>query len=130
MGAVYRTVPSGDLAINEASRSFVMIEGVHQVRQRLSSRLKFFLGEWFLDLRQGVPYLRDVFRKNPSAPVIRSLLRRVIIGTPGVISLHRFDLTIDPKTRRAGFNFEAIANGGRIVVRPGDEDFLVDLPRL
>jgi hypothetical protein len=125
MAAVYRLIPTGDLAITD--HGFVIAEGVQQIRQRIASRLKFFLGEWFLDLRQGIPYFRDVLVKNPNFDVIRSLMRRVILGTPGVLSLVRFDMEFDSSTRVATFAFEAVVNGGTIVVRPEDRDFIVDI---
>ena len=138
---VYRLIPTGDLALSNdsplrstgiaslnAGGSLVEIEGVEQVRQRLVSRLRFFRGEWFLDLRQGIPYYRDVLVKNPRSPAIRSLFRRVILDTPGVLSLPRLDLVIDERARRGQLVFEAVVEGGKIVVTPGDKDFLVDLP--
>ena len=77
--ALIRTIPAGDLAIENGH--FVLARGVGYVRQKLSVRFKFFLGEWFLDLREGVPYYRDVFTWNPNLPVIRALFRRVAIKT-------------------------------------------------
>lgn len=108
--------------------SSVIVEGIEQVRQRIAARLKFFVGEWFLDLRQGVPYYRDVLVKNPNLPLIRSLFRRVILGTPGVLSVAKLDVEVDQASRTGQITFEAVCDGGTIVVKPGDELFLVDLP--
>lgn len=123
--AVTRTIPAGDLAI--VDHKLVLIAELPYLRQKLAARLKFFLGEWYLDLRQGIPYYRDVFVKNPNLPVVRSLLRRVILGTPGVVALPRFDLVFDETNRKATFSFEAVSKKGTIVVAPTDRDFLVDL---
>jgi len=138
---VYRLVPTGDLALSGdpdpratglatlgAGGSLVEIEGIEQVRQRIASRLKFFVGEWFLDLRQGVPYYRDVLLKSPNLALVRSLFRRVILGTPGVLSVAKLDVELDQATRQAQVTFQAVCNGGTILVRPGDKDFLVDVP--
>ncbi len=122
--AVFRIIPAGDLAIT--NHQIVLVSAVTLTRQKLRSRFKFFLGEWFLDLRQGMPYYRDVFVKNPNIPVIRSLFRRCAIETPGVKSLRRFDLALDAVERELSFDFEAICDGNeRLIVAPTDRDFIL-----
>lgn len=120
-----RTVPAGDLAIE--NHHFVIARGITYTRQQLSIRFKFFLAEWFLDLREGVPYYRDVFVWNPNLDVIRSLFRRVALRTPGVVALPRFDVIFESATRVLSFNFEAVCRDGTIVVRPEDRAFILDV---
>lgn len=117
--------PPGDLQV--VNGRFVRAEGLAIVRQRLAARFDFFLGEWFLDTLEGVPYYRDVFGANPSLDTIRSIFRQVILTTPGVLSIRRFDLVFDSPSRTLRFNFEAIAQGGSIVVAPDDEDFVISV---
>ena len=122
--AVFRMIPAGDLAI--VDHQLVLVSGVALVRQKLCSRFRFFLGEWFLDRRLGLPFYRDVFVKNPNIPLIRSLFRRVAIETPGVLSLRRFDVTFDFETRELSLHFEAICDGDeRLIVLPTDRDFIL-----
>lgn len=125
--AVIRTIPAGDLDIQ--NHRLVLLDGVAYIRQKLAARFKFFLGEWFLDQREGVPYYRDVFVKNPNLDLIRSLFRRLILGTPGVLSLPRFELVYDEANRRASFDFEAVVTGGTVIVTPDDDAFILDLPQ-
>lgn len=124
--AIFRIIPAGDLALDEDG-DLVILEDLAYLRQKLAVRFKFFLGEWFLDLREGVPYYRDVFVKNPNLDVIRSLFRRLILGTPGVIGLPRFELFYDEAARQASFAFQAQAKSGVIEVTPDDDEFIVDL---
>lgn len=55
------------------------------VEQAISTRLKLWLGEWFLDTTDGTPYFQQVLGersragKNPDAAI-----QRRILGTPGV----------------------------------------------
>lgn len=122
--AIFRVIPPGDLDV--ANGDFVLATGVEFIRQKLSSRFKFFLGEWFLDQREGVPYYRDVFVKNPNPEVIRSIFRQVALSVPGVIALPRFDLVFDPVERLLTFNFEArTAALDTIVVTPTDTLFII-----
>lgn len=120
---VIRVIPVGDLALKNGSPYY--IEGPAYTRQKLSIRFRFFLGEWFLNQLEGVPYYSDVFVHDPDLDVISSLFKRVITGCPGVLALKRFKMTLDPVTRRAAFDFLAVVDGGIVVVAPGDEDFIV-----
>lgn len=123
--ALVRVIPAGDLAIE--GRHFVIARGIRYVRQKLSVRFKFFLGEWFLDLREGVPYYRDVFTWNPNLPVIRSLFRRIAIKTPGVLAVPRFATNFTPSDRTLRFDFQAVCSNGDIIVTPEDRDFVLDV---
>lgn len=125
--AILRTIPTGDLAIEHSA--FVFIEGPEFVRQKLATRFQFFKGEWFLDKRQGIPYFRDVFINRPNLDVIRSLFRRVILSTPGVAAVKTLTVARIPGTRKADVSFIApLTNGSVVVVQPGDDAFLVDVP--
>lgn len=128
--AVTRTIPAGDLALEGGT--FVELgrtdeTRVRYIRQVLATRFKFFLGEWFLDQRQGAPFYRDVFVKNPNMDLIRSLFLRICRTTPGVLDVVDFSLSFNPSARRLTFSFQALVEGGEFTVRPEDEDFLVDV---
>jgi hypothetical protein len=81
---------NGDLAMDSAT------DGIDQFLKR---RLKTFLAEWFLDETVGIPYLDDVFVKNPNPVVMAAVFKKEILETPGVIELVSFDLSLDNKTR-------------------------------
>lgn len=123
--AILIQYPAGDLAV--VNGRFLRAAGPALIRQRLAARFDFWLGEWFLNTLEGVPYYRDVFGKNPNLDTIRSIFRQVILTTPGVLSIRRFDLVFDSAERTLRFNFEAIVTGGSIVVAPGDEDFIISV---
>jgi len=128
--AVFRIIPAGDIALESGD---VVVLGytdetrVQYIRQKISARFKFFLGEWFLDLREGISYYRDVFVRNPNLPLIRSLFLRVLKTTPGVISVASFRLQYDPAARELSAEFEAVVDGGELSVSAGDADFVVGL---
>lgn len=124
--AVYRIIPRGDLEIR--NRRLVLASGLAYLRQKISARFKFFLGEWFLDLREGIPYYRDVLVKNPDLDIIRSLFRRVLVETPGVLSVPRFAVVLDRQSRELAFRFQAVCEGGTIIVEPSDRAFILTVP--
>lgn len=95
-----------DLALENGN--LVLCGDARAVAQHVVSRLRFFLGEWFLDLREGVPYWTEVFIKNPDTSVVRSLLTNVVTETPGVKEVTQSDFTYDSQTRtlRWALNFD------------------------
>lgn len=76
-----------------------LITGADMIAQRIGIRFKFWLGEWFLDTREGVPYIEQVLVANPDLSLIRALFRRVITSTPGVKRVESLDLSFDRAAR-------------------------------
>ena len=99
---------TGDLFF-DSTGSIVMVD---DVVQRLKTRLRFFLGEWFLDLTVGTPYLQRILVKAPNLGYIRGALRERILGTEGVARLDRLDLRFDRVTRRLSVYIRAVADNG------------------
>lgn len=111
-----RTIPARDLALTE-SGDLRWFTGVEAIGQAIGFRLRTFLGEWFLDRRRGVPYRRDILRRNPDLEVVRSVLRRTILGTPGVLSVPELSVTLDRRTRRLLVGFLAKTIEGDVDTR-------------
>ena len=84
-----------DLSTNDAQ----LVDGIEAVRQELQIRYRFFLGEWFLDPTEGVPYIRDVLKKAPNEAQVRAMLAQVAQSTPGVASVDGIELDLDSGTR-------------------------------
>lgn len=71
--------------------------------QAVLTRLRFELGQWFLDLDDGTPWNTRVLGKytgNTRDPVIRSR----VLGTEGVRFLLEYSSHTDPETRGYGVN--------------------------
>jgi hypothetical protein len=98
MPDLYIDEDTGDIYISATGQARLTQTLQEEVRQRLDTKYRFFLGEWFLDARQGIPYFRDVFVKAPDLAVIRSLLTRVAAEDPGVDAVTSFDMSIDGRT--------------------------------
>lgn len=91
----------GDLAI--IGFDLALVEGRDQVAQRLKTRLKTFLGEWFLDVTRGVPYFEDILVKAPDMTRVNAIITQQILLDPEITSVISFASSFDPSTRRLSY---------------------------
>ncbi len=119
MSAFLETQDS-DFAL-DAGSLVVVSDGIDIV-QTIENRFRFFLGEWFLNKLEGIPYYGKVFVKNPDLGVVRQIFDRVVTTTPGVISLEEFQFVWDPEKRELTYNFRALSALGAIA---GGAPFIV-----
>lgn len=81
--------PTGDYTIGQKW----LVNSPQTVAQAIGTRLKLWLGEWFLDTTDGTPYLTQVlgerYGKNPDTAIKNpdAAIKRRILGTPGVSQL-------------------------------------------
>lgn len=76
------------------------------VKQRLTIRLQFLLGEWFLDNRVGLPYTQFIFEKGSDISDIYTLIDNEIRNTEGVENIKSLDLSPSPDNRSLRVDFE------------------------
>lgn len=93
--------------IDVSTGDLVLVTGTDAIRQHITIRLRFFLREWFLDQRVGVPYYEEVLIKNPSAQVVTSIFREVVAETPGVLEVNDLELSYEGTTRILSVSFSA-----------------------
>lgn len=75
-------INTNDLILKE--KDLLLIDNAENVAQGIVIALRFWLGEWFLDTKQGVPYLERILVKNPNENHIRQILTEAIQAVPGV----------------------------------------------
>lgn len=75
------------------------------VAQACKTRLQLWLGEWFLDLDDGTPYLQGVLGKH-SQPVPDLTIVDRARGTEGLTGLTDYQSTVDPDTRTMDVSFK------------------------
>ena len=93
---------------------------------KLYRRFQFFEGEWFLDKRQGIPYYRIVFVKNPNLTAIRTLFTRVILSVPQIKAVVAIPLQYDPAARTLSLEFQAVGIDGSKITGGIGQPFIVD----
>lgn len=87
---------------------------VERALQGCRAKLQFWRGEWFLDTRQGIPYIDQVFVKGPNLAALESLFRRVLLSVPEVVSVPVLVLSLDRPTRRLSMDWEILV-GDQII---------------
>jgi len=89
---------TGDLVI--ANGDLSLTTGADATKQRLSQRLKAFVGEWFLDLSDGTPYFQQILgQKIANLNDIEAIFIERISNTPGVIEVLSFEMSYDRQDR-------------------------------
>jgi len=68
------------------------------VAQAISTRLKLWRDEWFVDTSDGTPYTQDVLGKRQQRTPEAAIKKR-ILGTPGVTAITAFSSQYDGDTR-------------------------------
>lgn len=103
MAVSYALDSSNDFILDNGR--FVKVEDGAQVASKLRTNLLTYLGEWFLDEDDGVPYFQRFFVKPVDLGDVESILKQVILQTDGVESLVSFETSFDGTSR--GFGVEA-----------------------
>lgn len=79
----------GDLLIHDFDLSLTD-SGSDSLAQRLSIKLQFFKGEWFLDTDFGIPYFQEIFVKPFIQSAMDAIFKNQILATPEVVALVRY----------------------------------------
>ena len=114
MSDIALTSNGGDLDLT--GHRLNLATGEDAIEQQVRIRCLFFFEEWFLDLRQGIPYFRDVYIKNPNLDLVRSLFRTAILGTPRISAVPTIELELDKSTRALTIGFTATMDTGEQLV--------------
>lgn len=110
-GLLINTI-TGDIDITEGK--LTLTTGLKAVEQRIAQRLRLFFGEWFLDKTRGVPWIQQVFKKNPNPDVVDSAIKREILSEPQVRELQTFLLDLDTSSRVLTVTFKALTSEGEL----------------
>ncbi len=81
-----------------------LITGRDEIAQVLRQELRVFLGEWFLDTAEGIPYFQEILKKNPNPSTVDAIFKNKILSTPGVIELLSYSLEINGRNLSLSFS--------------------------
>lgn len=88
---------NGDYIFGRGSLDFYK-DDPEAVAQAITTRLRLWLAEWFLDLRDGMPWNEQVLGTNTSR-LRDAAIRRRILGTYGVHSIIAYKSNVNADTR-------------------------------
>ena len=102
-----------DLAIE--NDDLVLVDGVDAIAQDCEVRLLTFLGEWFLDQRIGIPYYQQILGQKPRLVLIKGIIRKGILTTPGILGVKDLQADYINSTRVLSLSFTADTVEGTFV---------------
>lgn len=82
-----------DIYINTETWDFELVDDLDAIAQDCDIRMQFFLGEWYLDTRLGIPYYQEILGQKTTIQAVKGILREAILSTPGIQSV--FELELD-----------------------------------
>lgn len=111
-----------DLAMDFDTNDVVIVNGdlagasgQVAIQQDIQQALQMWLGEWFLDTTQGVPYKQYILVKNPNLDLAQAALLRTIQLRPGVVQVIDFQFNYDPVNRAVAVSTEVQITNGQIL---------------
>ena len=104
---------SKDQATGYRDLEFAVVDGLQSVVQRVETRLRFFLGTWFMNTQAGVPYIPDVLGRMADVSLAKRVIADAARGVDGVLEVtkssfrlgpvNQADADSDPNLARVGF---------------------------
>jgi hypothetical protein len=101
---------TGDLLLEQHALRLTVTAGAENVAQHLGVRLALWQGEYPLDRRIGIPYVRLLGQKA-ARDLLASTLRQAASTSPGIDRLDAFALNVDAD-RNAKCSLAAVSTNG------------------
>lgn len=100
--------PTGDYTFGNGQLDFYR-DVPEAVGQACKTRLLLWLGEWFLDIAEGTPFMQGILGKHSQDQASTTIQDRVS-GTQGLVDITNFVSEVDPDIRSysAEFNIDTI----------------------
>ncbi len=95
--------PDGDYTFGGGQLDFYR-DSPDAVAQAVKTRLLLWLGEWFLNIDDGTPYMLGILGKQSLETADITIQDRVL-STQGVTSIENYESSIDPNTRLLSVSF-------------------------
>ena len=88
---------NGDIVFGQPNDYYV--NSLQGMALLLKDRLNLWLGTWFANTEDGVPYLQEIIGKAPR-PVVDALIQERIMNTQNVIEIEEFIVNFNSNTRQ------------------------------
>lgn len=108
-------VQTGDLVVQNGD--LMIVNNGERVAQQVLITLREWLGEWFLNTSDGVPYLEYILVKNPNENHIRQILTEAIESVDGVTKVTELEFAFNRILRTLSVSYEIDTDYGFITKR-------------
>jgi hypothetical protein len=88
---------NGDFSFGAGSANY-LVNSPAAVAQAITTRLRLWQGEWFLDDTEGTPYAQEILGYGPQ-PLRDLAIQERILGTPGVTEILSYQSSLSPGNR-------------------------------
>lgn len=107
---------TGDIVTS--GQQFLTGGSAAEAAQNVRTRLKFFTGEWFLNIQDGTPWFPDTNRfgilgKGGAYSQKEAIIRRRILLSPEVAGMSSFKIDYDATSRQLTVNAGIISTSGQ-----------------
>jgi hypothetical protein len=89
-----------------------LVEGIDEIAQQTKQQLSASVGDWFLDIEQGLPYFQLILKKTTTLSAIEGIYLTAIAKIPGIVNVNSFTLDFEPTTRALNIIFSAQTREG------------------
>ena len=110
-----------DFALNAKTHDLIIADGdliaidnAERVAQQIKIQLLTWLGEWFLDITHGVPYLDYILVKNPNIELARSIFKEQIMKVDDVDDVTSLEIYYNATERTMAGEYEASTSYGLV----------------
>lgn len=114
-----------DLFLEEGT--VATVDGIDAIAQQLKIKARFYLGTWFLNENEGMPYFEFLLVKGPDKQIIRDIFREMCTKTPGVKEFRKFDMT-NTASRAWKISIEVLTDTGLVLALDFDRAFVIQQP--
>ena len=92
----------GDMTFG-AGRKNYLIDSAEAVAQCVLTRLRLIEGEWYIDTKEGTPYMSKIFGRGTESSSVLALQQRVL-DSPGVRRIVSIGAVHDAESRKAAIS--------------------------
>lgn len=93
-----------------------LVQDVDYYVEKLKVKLLFFRGEWYADGDEGIPFIEEIYVKNPDLSIIDDLFKTQILDTEGIAEITEYESRFDAKTRILNLSFKCITFDGLPII--------------
>lgn len=111
-----------DLLLDPQTNDLILVNGDLQladgddaIAQDVQGALELFIGEWFLDTSQGVPYYQSILTKGVDLDLVQVILIEQVRSRSGVVDVLSLDFDFDPKTRALSVTTQIRSTSGELL---------------